>query len=66
MNDIYKLNKKLSQDGFQIGMVHSFYIAERKIALGAGFMPAWAELVTDRIGYTEKRKPDIQAYKCNS
>ena len=29
------------------------HIASQKVALGAGFVPAWAELVTDRIGYTE-------------
>ena len=29
------------------------HIASQKVALGAGFTPAWAELVTDRIGYTE-------------
>ncbi len=25
------------------------HIASQKVALGAGFVPAWAELVTDRI-----------------
>ena len=29
------------------------HITSQKVALGAGFVPAWAELVTDRIGYTE-------------
>ena len=31
------------------------HIASQKVALGSGFVPAWAELVTDRIGYTENR-----------
>ena len=25
------------------------HIASQKVALGAGFIPAWAELVTDKI-----------------
>ena len=28
--NMHKLNERLSQDGFQIGMVHPFYIAEQK------------------------------------
>ncbi|MBP3195726.1 MAG: GNAT family N-acetyltransferase, partial [Butyrivibrio sp.] len=31
------------------------HIVSQKVALGSGFVPAWAELVTDRIGYMENR-----------
>jgi hypothetical protein len=42
-------NEILEQDRLPYYGTSMSHIASQKVALGAGFVPAWAELVTDRI-----------------